>query len=225
MKQSKRGWIRVPIRRFEARPVAVVAHGSVALAKMGEGRNIPLLILDTSVRPDIDAMILAHERLGPGDVTSVWTFREQHRPGTPRLVLKSTMPSDCTLVVDFDMTKQEGMLVDHILWAQGVYIRPGRPGDRLATTMKAPTILIEVPRMGFEKQFQHVYEKQTVRDFRKLGRGRSESKRLARAFLEEWRSAFHRPMPFPISSLGSSLPYDTVVLDHNTEAEVVEDEE
>ena len=48
----------------EAEPVPVVADGSIATVAVGDMRMIPLLILDTSKRPDIEDMVKAHHHMG-----------------------------------------------------------------------------------------------------------------------------------------------------------------
>ena len=56
----------------EAEPVPVVANGSIATVAVGDGRMIPLLILDTSKRPDIEDMVKAqHHMRSQGDLTAV----------------------------------------------------------------------------------------------------------------------------------------------------------
>ena len=198
MRMSNDSWVEIPLRhRSEALPVPIVEDASVATAFMGEGRNIPLLILDTSSRPDIEAMVRAHQEFGPGDATSVWSFEKRLFGLTsPLLLLRITKPSECVVLIEFDMTKRQGVLVDQILWAQGVYLQPGRPGDRLVTTMGNPKILVEVPaNEAYKKQFQKIYEKAIFRKFRKMGMSRSDSKHSVQVYLKKWREVFHRRIP------------------------------
>ena len=177
----------------------------MATAVIGEGRFIPLLILDTSSRPDIEAMVRAHQELfEPGDATSVWSFKERLFGHTaPLLLLRITKPSECVILIEFDMTKRQALLVDQILWSQGVYLQPGRPGDRLATTLDNPKILVEVPaREAHKKRFQKIYEKAIFRKFRKMGMSRSDSKRSVHAYLKQWQEVFHRRIQFKRQPVG-----------------------
>ena len=196
-------WVKIPLRHpSEMNPVPIVADGMIATAVMGEGRHIPLLILDTSSRPDIETMVLAHQEFGPGDVIFVWSFKERwFGLASPLLLLRITKPSECVVVIEFDMTKRQGILVDQILWAQSVYLRPGRPGDRLATTIDKPSILAEVPASeAFDKRFQRIHEKALFRSFRKKGMSRADSKQSVEFFLKGWRGVFHQRIPFRQSS-------------------------
>lgn len=81
---AKDKWHReaIPVRHpAEAEAVPVVADAGIATVGVGDGRMIPLLILDTSQRPDIEDMVKAHHAVdGQGDVKAQW--------GTPRYVLR-----------------------------------------------------------------------------------------------------------------------------------------
>ena len=198
MRIPRRQRMKIPLRHpAEANPVPVVADGLMSTAMMAEGRNIPVLILDTSERPDIDTMIQVHYEFGSGDVTSAWSFKERLRLSTPRLILSMSNPSQCLVIVDFDMTKGHGMLVDQILWAQGFYLQAGRPGDRLAATLDNPRIIVEVPKNEtFKREFQSVYEKAIFRRFRDMGMSRADSKQSVQQFLKQWRGAFRQHIRF-----------------------------
>ena len=101
-----RQWIKIPLRHLaEADPVPIVADAVIGSAVTAEGRNIPALILDTSARSDIEAMIQVHYEFGSGDVSSAWSFKQRFRLATPRLFLRMSNPSKCLVILDFDMTK------------------------------------------------------------------------------------------------------------------------
>ena len=91
----------------EADPVPVVADGSIATVAVGDGRMIPLLILDTSKRPDIEDMVKVHHHMGSqGDVTSVWGRPDRFfDTGTVRLLLTFERPSRCQVLLQFDIKK------------------------------------------------------------------------------------------------------------------------
>ena len=156
---------------------------------VGDGRMIPLLILDTSKRPDIENMVKAHHLMGSqGDVTSVWgrpnTFFDT---GTVRLLLTFERPSRCQLLLQLDIKKYGG-LVDNIILSQGLYIQPGRPGDRLRTTFNNPRVLAEVP----SRKFQPEWTKMLRKTLRKLaqkehGMSRAKAKLATEKYIDRWR--------------------------------------
>ncbi len=189
----------MPLRHpSEADPVPIAGDGMVATGIQSYGRWIPVLILDTSSRPDIETLVRAHGELGPGDAISGWTFKTRLGFGlaAPKLVLRFTKPSQCIVMVEFDLEKQ-GILVDQILWAKGVYLQPGRPGDRLATTFDTPRILVEVTANGaFAKRFRSARKKALFRSFRDKGMSRTDAKNAVGALLRELQSVLYRNMRF-----------------------------
>jgi hypothetical protein len=72
----------------EASPVPIAGDAAIAQHGMGEGRMIPLLILDTTKRDDIDELIRIHEHLPPGDVNSQWGRIEHRRDRAISLILQ-----------------------------------------------------------------------------------------------------------------------------------------
>ena len=106
MSGSKWRSIEIPLSHpAEADPVPIVGDGIVATAAQTYGRNIPILILDTSTRPDIETLVRAHGELGPGDAISGWSFKTRLGLGlaAPMLVLKFTKPSQCLVMIEFDL--------------------------------------------------------------------------------------------------------------------------
>ena len=190
---------KIPLNHpAEAIPVPIVSDPIMATKGIGQGGFIPVLILDTSDRQDIETMVEAHRYLGSGDVLCNWTIKK--RPfglDCPRLVLQITKPSKCVVIIEFDLAKNQGVLVDQILWAQGVYLQPGRPGDRIATTYNTLRILVEMPtNEAFQARFRLLHEKAIVQSFRKRGLSRGQSKRAARRVLKKFRDIFHTTVPF-----------------------------
>src|SRR5688572_26199743 len=107
-------------------PLKIVGDAAIATVAVGEGRLIPLIILDTANRPDIVAMVQAHAKGVTGDVRSSWSDSKLLSRSHVRLTLEFTGPSDCVVIIDFDVEK-EGVLVEQILHSQGLYVQPGKP--------------------------------------------------------------------------------------------------
>ncbi len=153
-------------------------------------------------------MVHAHSELDTsGDVESNWSLKGRTSK-SPLLILRFTKPSECLVLIEFD-TPSQGILVDQILWAQGLYLQPGRPGERLITTMDNPRILGELPTNdAFREVFRPIHEKAIYRRFRSGGMTRAAAKRATGSFLKEWRDVFQRRMSFRASAdyLESSSP-------------------
>ena len=186
----------------------------MATATFGEGRMIPVLILDTSTRADFEKLISFQVSANIlGDAESVWTFKKRRRDTTrPQLVLNFSKPSQLLLIIEFDLPRQ-GVLVDQILLSHGVSLQPGRPGDRLKNTIKNPRIYIEIIRNEiFREQFEKVYKKAILRYFRQNGMSRVAARRAVNTYLRKTREFLQQRLPFrhpsddivPESSDGSS---------------------
>ncbi len=149
----------------------------------GEGRFIPLLIIDTTKRTDIDDMVKAHEKLPPGDVESQWgrIFKVEINVA---LILQFHRPSEILVVLDFDIARQ-GILIEQILNAKALYLQPGRPGDKLKTTLENPRILIEVPDPKFKKKWKKIWHKEMSKAMREKGLNRKDSKIAAETAIRE----------------------------------------
>jgi len=62
-----------------------------------------------------------------------------HRPPS-----QVSTPTERAAVIEFEIVKQ-GILVEHILQSNGLYIQAGKVGDRLKHDLNRPKMLIEVP--------------------------------------------------------------------------------
>lgn len=188
--------LEIPVTHPEqAKPVPIVSDGLVATRALGGGTMLPLVILDTSSRPDLEGVMLAHKHLGEGDVRSNWPIpRSWFRRRSMCLVMEFVRPSQCVAILEFDFERQ-GVLIDQILHAEGLWIQLGRPGDRPATLLDKPKLLVRVPlNREFHRAWGPMFEKAMIRRFRGEGLSRARAKRAGRQLITEWRKTFHRKM-------------------------------
>lgn len=170
----------------EGYSLPIVSDAAVASEGVGDGRLIPLLILDTTGHRDVDAFVDAHQFLSPGDVTVYWGKTSRFIRDTVTLALEFNRPAEITALIDFHIARQ-GNLVDSILSANGFYFQPGRPGDRLSTTMDKPRIMIEIPDTQFGSYWEPMFFKAVAEGFRNKGLSRHEAKTAAENAIQEWR--------------------------------------
>jgi mRNA-degrading endonuclease RelE of RelBE toxin-antitoxin system len=175
-------------------PVPIVSDASMASRGIADGRMIPLLIIETSKRLDIEDMIRAHKDFGPGDAETGWSPLSRFDKSKIRLIIYIKKPSQCVIVLEFDVARQGGV-VDQIIQAQGVYIQAGRMGDRLKSTIDNERILIEVPSRKFQKMWDQILYKALKKDFRRKGLDRHEAIQATEDFLKEWRHFGSLRMP------------------------------
>lgn len=169
----------------EVELIPIVSDALIASRGIGGGRLIPLVILDTTERPDVDELVRLHQHLSPGDAGCLWGQRKG-RKDKIALVVRFERPSRVLIIIEFDIARQGGF-VDRILRSQGLYIQPGRRGDRLRSTMENPRLLVEIPDADFKRQWERMLRKQFAQRFRNEGLSRREAKQAVDRFLEEWR--------------------------------------
>jgi len=172
--------------KAESEPVPIVSDAAVTTQGIADGRIIPVLILDTSLRPDIEDMIKAHKHVGDGDAKSAWSIPSRFNTDKISLILTMARPSHCVILIEFNIVRQGGV-VDQIIQAQGVYIQPGKKGDRLRTTMDHDRILVEVPSKHFRAEWDKMLSKAIFKDFKRKGLSRSEAKLASNDFVKTWR--------------------------------------
>jgi hypothetical protein len=170
----------------ERRPVPIVGDAAIAAAPIADGRLIPLLIIDTSDRDDLNELIRIHEHLPPGDVDFQWGVP----PGSTdrvALVLSFKKPIETVAILEFDIVAQ-GILVEQILTAMVLYLQSGRPGDRLKTTPGASRIFVEVSDTGFRKHWDKIFLKRLTKEMKTKGLSNQQAKLAASTAIEEMRA-------------------------------------
>ena len=173
--------------------VPIVSDAVMLSVGVAEGRAIPVLILDTSLRPDIDDVVRAHEHLGPGDATTSWVsaglFHRRHL----KLIVEFKRPQRCVIILEFDIARYGGV-IDQIVHSELFYIQPGRPGDRLRNTMNRPRVMIEIPSEAFRPHWYLIWPRELERDFKKRGMPRSEIAGAVSSLISEWRELWAKRM-------------------------------
>lgn len=154
-------------------PVPIIADGSIASASLGDGKCIPVLIIDTSKRSDINDLVKAINTQLPGDVRSGW-INYKKQAGLISLFLNFERPSEIIVILEFNIIRQ-GILIESILSSKALYLQPGKNGDKVSSTFCNDRILVEVPDMGFYSQWNEIFQKQLEIYFRKNGADRKTS--------------------------------------------------
>lgn len=157
--------IKLNVRKMDT--VKIVADGIIGSIFVGEGRPIPIVIIDVTSYPEIVEYIDAHEFEPPGDVlvqwgTSLFDKREIC------LTINSARPVRTEFNIEFDATTQYA-LIDAVVHARGLYLQAGKPGDRIATNINSHKILIEVPDTGFFKIWDKILKSLLVKIFKRKG--------------------------------------------------------
>ncbi|MBW4705168.1 hypothetical protein [Micromonospora sp. RL09-050-HVF-A] len=173
--------------------VPVVADGSIA-GPIADGRMVPLVIIDTATRPDLDELVRLHDHLSPGDVTYRWGQVDRDDDQVA-LSLQFTRPIEVRATLLFSI-EHEGIIVDAALNSRALYLQPGRPGDRLKHDPRRPKILIETPDDDFRDRWEDVVIQRLTKVIRRQKRmPRAEARQLAADLLDQSRSLSRFRMP------------------------------
>jgi hypothetical protein len=164
----------------------IVADGAIAHPGVGEGRLIPLVIVDSSSRPDLEEFIRVHQYVGAGDVTSQWGQIIGHDKSIS-LILSFLRPAELVAIIEFDLQRNHGILVEQTLATKALYIQSGREGDRLKHDVNLPKVILEVPEGGFAPIWEKIFRRYTTAQMRERGLNRADAKRVAKQAIEEMR--------------------------------------
>jgi hypothetical protein len=178
---------------LESKVVKVVSDPAVATRGTVNGKLIPLLILDTTERPDLVEVVRVHRSFEAGDVRVQWGALEG-RLDHVVLFLRFLRPTERTAIIEFEIEKQ-GALVDQILTAGAMYLQPGKPGDRLLADLSVQKMIVEIPDTGFRDYWDKLYLKSVVKSLRRSGMSRTDAKRAALAFIYDMRQLGRFQMP------------------------------
>lgn len=171
---------------YEKFPLRIIADAVIAIRGLGGGRLIPLVILDTADRPDVEEFIRVHQTATkPGDVKVQWGQIEGHDK-TVAFFLTFIRPSEVFMALEFDIVKQ-GILVDQVLVGKGLYLQAGREGDRFAKDPDRPKVLLEVGDLGFEKLWDKIFHRHVEKHFREHGLSRTEARNATRSAISQMR--------------------------------------
>ncbi|MDD2540915.1 MAG: hypothetical protein PHH28_07710 [Desulfuromonadaceae bacterium] len=168
--------------------VNVIADGLIGSIFVGEGRPIPIIIIDATNQPDIAEYIDAHEFEPPGDVQVQWGTSPFDKRKIS-LIINSSRPVKTEFGINLDAVT-EYSLIDAVLHAKGLYLQTGKPGDKIATRIDAPKILIEVPDTDFFKTWNKILNSVLVKKFKKEGLPKAKAVAAAEELIQSMRKVW-----------------------------------
>ena len=175
--------------QFERRRlVPVVAQAAIANEAVGDGRLLPLVILDTTNFADLVDLFRIHDSTPPGDADTVWVTLKDYADHMG-LVLQFKKPFETHFVADFDLAEY-GPAIDLAIKGRAIYLQAGKPGDRLYRSMNAPRIIVEIGAEIPKDQWERIWLKAIRKQLRDEGLSRAEAKRQSPVKMEQIRSFF-----------------------------------
>jgi hypothetical protein len=169
--------MKKPRKISESSIVPVISDGAIATHEIGEGRMVPVLVVDCSEKVELRDLIYAHEYSPPGDVTVTWGTPKWSK-NTVLLLLEFSKPSKLEVLLKFDLKKQGGV-VDGILHANALYLQPSESGLKVVDGLDKGKIIVEIPDTGFLSKWEALYTSNLVKLFKKKGLSRRQAKGAA----------------------------------------------
>ncbi|HEY2584075.1 MAG TPA: hypothetical protein VGI43_19860 [Mucilaginibacter sp.] len=143
------------IKKFQIKLFKVIGEGGLSAPGLGEGRFIPILIIDAYDNKEINDLITLHqENIPPGDATFLWGS-PLWNPNKIILSVEFMKPMDVSFGIEFDL-KTQFSVIDGIIQSRGFFLQIGVIGDKPSSTMKTDKILLEVPDMNFDTKWNEL---------------------------------------------------------------------
>jgi hypothetical protein len=180
------------------KPLRIVGDGLIASVGVADGRMIPVLVVDSRDRADIEHMVEAHRHLPPGDVETQWG-RPRSDKGSVGLILRFRRPVPAETMIVFNIVEQ-GILVDTTLSAGAFYLQPGSPGDTVSANLHAARVLVQVVTEPFTSVWEELYLKALAGDFLRRGLKGSDAKTAANEAIRLMRDLTARRLSRPAHS-------------------------
>lgn len=176
-------------------PVPIVSDAAMSSESIGDGRFIPIIIVDTTNRPDIDDLVKFHDHIPSGDVHCTWgsnhpkQWKKPYNLDKLALFLEFERPSETFVILELDVVER-GTVIDTILMSKAFFLQPGRIGELFMHDMEKPKILVEVPDTGFKEFWDELWHKSLIKKFKALGLNRSYAVQAADETIEQTRKMF-----------------------------------
>ncbi len=169
-------------RNKTAESVPIVKIGNMRQTLMMEGRVIPCIVLDTTIRKDIESIILSHEDINSGYALTTWVLNKKNK-NEIILIVDFTEPFDCCFSIVMDLNKY-AMAIENIMRYNVVYIQSRNLGES-DNIMMLPSVLVEVPSQEAKKFWDKHLVIQTEKNIRKMGYPKKVAKRMAFEHIKE----------------------------------------
>ncbi len=172
--------------------LSIIADGAIASTQIGDGRLIPVLILECNEGNNFKRLVEIQESTKTGDAIVRWGY-QLHSKRYVRLNVSFSKPMEIEINITFDLRKY-AMVVDGIQIVKSVYLQPGQMGDRVSSTMDHPKIVIEIPEKTRLANWDLIVLSNIKRRLRKKISSRKSLKKAARDHLEKGREVFLKRM-------------------------------
>lgn len=173
------------LKREEITLFTIAEEGLISTDNVGEGRMIPVLVLDTNKDNDFEDLLKLHLNITAGDTILHWQQKFFDR-NIFILKIEFIKPMKITFGIEFNIDRDYS-LIDGIIESKGVYLQTGVKGDKVSKKMDDPRILVEVPNMGVKEIWDEILLNSIKKKYMKKGYKKREAITISRQHISEMR--------------------------------------
>jgi len=156
----------------------------------GDGKLVPLVAIDTTERPDIEALFAAYTPQTVGDVAIQWGQRDGAPKGTVTLFIQFTAPTKLLLILDFEIVR-DGFVVDQILRLAELYLEGVIRKNQMDTPTRWSRVRVVVPDTKFGPIWEELLVAELAAQPKALGATERQARLLAMDAIRRWRMGPH----------------------------------
>lgn len=153
---------------------------------MRDGKLIPLVVIDTNDRPDLDALFASYTPETVGDVAIQWGRRDGAPKGTVTLNIQFIAPVKQFLMLDFEIVRQ-GLAVDAILRTRELYLQ-GVRSTSADTEVRSTKVRVVVPDTKFAPIWEELLIDELAQRSKALGATDRHARLIAQESVRRWRT-------------------------------------
>lgn len=171
-------------RMSDGTPIVSIVSDSIIMQRnFADGKSIPLIIIDTEDKKEIERSIELHSGVKEGEVQFTWGRTPDFK--YILLYVESISPVEIKYMIAFELYKHCALL-DIVLKSHLLYVQAGKKGDKLRDDLNKPKLLFAIPQSSYEVEITRLSQKAKMKRFRDLNVERKDLKDVVKKFNEEW---------------------------------------
>jgi hypothetical protein len=177
----------------------VVADGGISNPALGEGRMIPVVMIDTHDNVGVVELLKLHENTPPGDVELRWSLPNTlfSKPKSVLLNITFLKPMKLTFGIEFPIAERHSV-IDGIIQSRVFALQNGKSGEKVSTILldnsKKQTsgcVFIEVPNMAFDNKWKELLLDFLKHKYKKQGASKKEAALYAEEQIKSMREIWN----------------------------------
>lgn len=181
----------------------VVADGGMSLPVLGEGRMIPIVMIDIKDNVEVAELLKLHDNTSPGDTELQWSLPPTifSKPKSVFLNITFLKPMKLTFGIEFPIAERHAV-IDGIIQSRAFNLQDGKSGEKVSTIFvdksKQKThgcVLIEVPNMKFDNKWNELLLDFLKHKYKKQGASKNEAIAYANEQIKKMRELWNMRRP------------------------------